>query len=96
MKLNPQQRAERLRLYGLVQSLSYVVRLDDVKTAQHLRARLAWVLRRPSDLARSRYDELKELFVISGLWVRNVGNRHKTKRQLQQIIRRIIPRLNVY
>jgi hypothetical protein len=45
MKLNAQQRTERLHLYGLVQSLSYVVRLNDLKTAQHFRARLAWVLR---------------------------------------------------
>ena len=96
MKLNPQQRAEGLRLYGLVQSLSYVVRLDDLKTAQHLRARLAWVLRGPGDLAKSRYDELKELFAISGLWVRNGGNRHENKRRLQQILRRIIPRLDVH
>jgi hypothetical protein len=35
-KLNAQQRAQRLHLYGLVQSLSYVVRLSDFKTAQHL------------------------------------------------------------
>jgi hypothetical protein len=29
--------------YGLVLGLSYVVRLNDLKTAQHLRVRLAWV-----------------------------------------------------
>ena len=73
MKLNPQQRAEGLRLYGLVQSLSYVVRLDDSRP-RHLRARLAWVLRRPGDLAKPLHDELKELFAISGLWLRNGGN----------------------
>ena len=44
MKLNAQQRFERLNLYGLVQGLSYVVRLNDLKTAQYLRARLALVL----------------------------------------------------
>jgi hypothetical protein len=59
----------------LVQSLSYVVRLNDLKTAQHFRARLAWVLRRPHDLARPLHGDLRELFEISGLWVCNVGER---------------------
>jgi len=36
---------------------------------------------------------LKELFDISGLWMRNVGNRHDAKRQIQQLNRRIIARL---
>jgi hypothetical protein len=44
MNLKAQQNLERLNLYGLVQGLSYVVRLDDFKTVQHLRASLAWVL----------------------------------------------------
>jgi hypothetical protein len=88
--LNAQQRAQRLHLYGLVQSLSYVVRLNDLKTAQHLRARLVGVLRRSHNLAKPLHDDLKELFEISGLWVRNVGNRHDIKLQIQRLIRRII------
>ena len=68
MKLTAQQRAVRLQLYGLVRSLSYVVRLSDLKTAQHFRARLAWVLRRPHDIAKPLHGDLKELFDISGLW----------------------------
>jgi hypothetical protein len=95
LKLNAQQRTERLHLYGLVQSLSYVVRLNDLKTAQHFRARLAWVLRKPSDLAKPLRDDLKELLAISGLWLRNIGDRHGTKQQIQRVIRRIVPRLNV-
>ena len=95
MKLNAPQRLERLNLYGLVQSLSYVVRLNDLKTAQRLRVRLALVLRQPKGLAKSLRAELTQLFAISGVWVRNVGDRHDTKRQMLQIIRRIIPRLKV-
>ena len=95
MKSKAQQNLERLNLYGLVQGLSYVVRLDDLKTAQHLRARLAWVLRQPSGRAKRLHAELKQLFAISGVWVRNAGDRHDTKRQILQIIRRIIPRLKV-
>ena len=95
MKSNALQRFERLNLYGLVQGLSYVVRLDDFKTVQHLRARLASVVRQPSGLAKPLLAELKQLFAISGVWVRNVGDRHDTKRQILQIIRQIIPRLKV-
>ena len=95
MKLNAQQRAQRLHLYGLVQSLSYLVRLNDFKTAQRIRARMAWVLRKPSDLPKARRDELDELFEISGQWVRNIGNRHDTKLQIQELIRGIVPRLKI-
>ena len=95
MKLNAQQRAQRLHLYGLVQSLSYLVRLNDFKTAQNIRARLAWVLRKPSDLAKARRDELDDLFEATGQWVRNIGNRHETKLQIQELIRGIVPRLKI-
>jgi hypothetical protein len=95
MKLNAHQRLERLNLYGLVQSLSYVVRLNDLKTAQRLRVRLALVLRQPKGLAKSLHAELAQLFGISGVWVRNVGDRHQTKRHIQQLIRRILPSLKV-
>ena len=93
MKLNAHQRLERLNLYGLVQSLSYVVRLNDLKTAQRLRVRLALVLRQPKGLAKSLHAELKELFAVSGVWVRSPSYRHESKVQAQQLIRRIIPRL---
>ena len=82
MKLNAPQRLERLNLYGLVQSLSYVVRLNDLKTAQRLRVRLALVLRQPKGLAKSPRAEFTQLFAISGVWVRNVGDRHQTKRHI--------------
>jgi hypothetical protein len=95
MKLTAQQRAIRLQLYGLVQSLSYVVRLNDLKTAQHFRARLAWVLRRPHDLARPLHGDLRELFEISGLWVRNVGERRDLKLQIRRLIFRIGQRVKV-
>jgi hypothetical protein len=95
MKLSAQQRAGRLQLYGLVRSLSYVVRLNDLKTAQHFRARLAWVLRRPRDLAKPLHGDLKELFEISGLWVRNVGKRHALKLQIRRLVRRIVQRVKV-
>ena len=95
MKLNAHQRLERLNLYGLVQSLSYVVRLNDLKTAQRLRVRLALVLRHPKGWAKTLHAELTQLFAISGVWVRNVGDRHQTKRHIQELIRRILPRLKL-
>jgi hypothetical protein len=95
MKLSVQQGAVRLHLYGLVRSLSYVVRLNDLKTAQHLRARLAWVLRDPSGLAKPLHGDVRELFEISGLWVRNVGNRHDSKLEIRRLIRRIVTRVKI-
>jgi len=53
------------------------------------------VLRQPKGLAKSLHAELTQLFAISGVWVRNVGDRHQTKRHIQQLIRRILPRLKV-
>jgi hypothetical protein len=91
--LNAQQRVQRLHLFGLIQSLSYAVRLNDFKTAQHLRARLAGVLRRPHNLPKPLHDDLDELFEISGLWVRNVGNRQEIKLQTIRLISRIVPGL---
>ena len=88
-----QQRAQQLQLYGLVQGLSYVVRLKDFKTAQQLRAKLAWVLRRPHNLTKPQHHDLKELFAISGLWVRDVGNRHDIELRIRRLIRRIARRL---
>ena len=85
-----QQQTQRLQLYGLVRSLSYVVRLNDLKAAQNLRARLAWVVRRPHDLSKPLHGGLKELLEISGLWVRNVGKRQDLKLQIQRLIRRIV------
>ena len=72
------QRTQRLQLYGLVQGFSYVIGLNDFKITQHLRARLAGVLRRPLNLPKPLDDDLEELFEISGLWVRNVGDRHRS------------------
>ena len=54
---------------------------------------LLWFLRHPGGLAKPLHAELKELFATSGVWVRDVGDRHQTRRNIQGIIRRIIPRL---
>jgi hypothetical protein len=92
-RLNAQQRAQQLQVYGLVQGLSYVIRLSDFKTAQHLRAKLAWFLGHPHNLTKPQHHDLKELFTISGLWVRNVGDRHGIELQIRRLIRRIARRL---
>jgi hypothetical protein len=94
-KLSVRQRTQRLQLSDLLQSLSCSVRLYDLRTTQHLRAKLSLALRHhQSDLAKPLHDNLKELFAISGLWVRNVGSRHDTQRQIRRLIRYIMPRLN--
>ena len=87
-------RTVRGNLYGLDQGLSYVVRLNDVKTAQHLRTRLALFLTHLGGLAKPLHAELKvAILVVSGVWVRSPSYRHESKVQVQQLIRRIIPRL---
>jgi hypothetical protein len=53
---------------------------------QHFRARLAWVLRRPHNLTKPFYGDLKELLAIRGLWVRDVDKRHDTKLQIPRSI----------
>src|SRR5215469_3216573 len=52
-------------------------------------------LRRPHNLAKPLHGDLKELFEISGLWVRNVGERHALKLQIRRLIRRIVERIKV-
>ena len=52
-------------------------------------------LRRTPDLARPLRGDLKELFEISGLWVRNVGKRQDLKVQIQRLIRRIVQRVKI-
>jgi hypothetical protein len=40
-------------------------------------------------------NDVARLLDVSGLWVRNVGDRRQTKRNTLQIIRRIISRLKI-
>ena len=39
-------------------------------------------------------NDVGRLFEVSGLWVRNIGDRHHTKREVQRISRRIVQRLD--
>ena len=81
MKLNAHQRLGRSEPVWFGPRLELCRSSNDLKTAQHLRARLAFVLRHPDGLQKPLHAELKELLAISGVWVRNVGHRHQTKRQ---------------
>jgi len=86
-------RAKGLELLsGRVKALRLAVDLDNFRLAQRLRMGLAAYLRH---LERPLRDDVARLFEISGLWLRNVGDRHQTKRHIQQLIRRILPRLKV-
>ena len=87
-------RAKGLELLsGRVKALRFAVHLDNFGLAQRLRMGLAAYLRH---LEKPLRDDVARLFEISGLWLRNVGDRHETKRQAQRMIRRILPRLNVH
>jgi len=92
----PYDNGKRLRLYGLVENLDDAVRANDLKTAQYYRARLTRAIEYAADddPAKPLQDALIELFKISGLWVRNVGQRRAdTKLQILQLTRRIVPLL---
>jgi hypothetical protein len=79
-------------LAARVKALQRAVRVDNFRLAQRLRMRVAGYLRHLKDPLRS---DVARLFEISGLWVRNVGDRHQTKRHIQGLIRQITRRLNL-
>jgi hypothetical protein len=92
----PYDSSKRLRLYGLVESLDNAVRTNNLRAAQHYRGRLIRAIEfaADDDPAKPLHDDLKELFKISGVWVRNVGvQRAESKPQILQLIRRIVPLL---
>src|ERR1700719_4993564 len=78
-------------LVARVKALQRAVRVDNFRLAQRLRMGLALYLRHLKEPLR---NDVERLVRVSGLCVRNVGDRHLTKRNIQRIIRQIIPRLN--
>ena len=80
-------------LVARVKALRRAVRVDNFRLAQRLRMGLVLYLRH---LEQPLQNGVARLFEISGLWVRNVGNRHHTKRNIQRISRRIIQRLHPF
>jgi hypothetical protein len=79
-------------LVARVKALRSAVRGDNFRTAQHLRLALAPYVRH---LEGSLRNEVARLFEVSGLWVRNLGDRRQTKRSTLKIVRRIISQLKI-
>ena len=79
-------------LAARVKALQSAVRVDNFRLAQRMRMRLVPYLRHLKGPLR---NDVERLVRVSGLWVRNVGDRHQTKRHLQRIIREITRRLNL-
>ena len=79
-------------LAARVKALQRAVRVDNFRLAQRIRMRLAPYLRHLKGPLR---NDVERLVRVSGLWVRNVGDRHQTKRHIQRIIREITRRLNL-
>jgi hypothetical protein len=77
-------------LAARVRALRHAVQVDNIRLAQRLRMGLVLYLRHLKEPLR---NDVARLFEVSGLWVRNVGDRHQTKRNIQGISRRIIRRL---
>jgi hypothetical protein len=80
-------------LVARVKALRRAVRVDNFRLAQRLRTGLVLYLRY---LEQPLRNDVARLFEVSGLWVRNVGDRHQTKRNIQRICRRIIQRLRPF
>jgi hypothetical protein len=78
-------------LVARVRALRHAVRVDNFRLAQRLRMGLVLYLRHLEEPLR---NDVARLFEVSGFWVRNIGDRHQTKRNVQRISRRIIQRLH--
>ena len=79
---------ERIELLAnRVNGLRHAVRLDNFRLAQRLRVGLAAYVQ---DLEGPLRDDIAQLYEITGVWLRNVDDRHEAKRQIQKMIRRII------
>lgn len=76
---------------GRVKGLRYAVWLNDFKLAQRLRMALTATLRHIDEPVR---NEVARLVDVSGLWVRNIGDRHKIKREIFRLARDIVPHLD--
>ena len=68
-------------LAARVKALRRAVRVDNFRLAQRLRVGLGLYLRHLEEPLRK---DVARLFVVSGLWVRNIGDRRQTKRNIQQ------------
>jgi hypothetical protein len=77
-------------LIARIKALRRAVREDNFRLAQRLRMGLTAYLRHLREPLR---NDISRLLQISGLWVRNIGDRRQTKRNIQRIIRRVMPRL---
>jgi hypothetical protein len=80
-------------LVARVKALRRAVHVDNFRLAQRLRMGLVLYLRHLEEPLR---NDVARLFQVSGLWVRNIGDRHQTKRNIQRISRRIIQRLHPF
>ena len=77
-------------LVARVKALRRAVRVDNFRLAQRLRMGLVLYLKHLNEPLR---NDVARLFDVSGLWVRNVGDRHQTKRTILRISRHIMQRL---
>jgi hypothetical protein len=77
-------------LVARVKALRRAVRVDNFRLAQRLRMGLALYLKH---LEQPLRNDVARLFEVSGLWVRNVGDRRQTKRTILRISRHVMQRL---
>jgi hypothetical protein len=78
-------------LAARVNALRRAVRVNNIRLAQRLRMGLGLYLKHLEEPLR---NDVRRLFEVSGLWVRNIGDRRQTKQHIQRISRRIIQRVD--
>jgi hypothetical protein len=78
-------------LAARIKALRRAVRVDNIRLAQRLRMELGLYLKHLEEPLR---NDVRQLFEVSGLWVRNIGDRRKIKQHIQRISRRIIQRVD--
>jgi len=74
-------------LAARVRALWRAVRVDNIRLAQRLRVGLGLYLKHLEEPLR---NDVGRLFEVSGLWVRNIGDRRQTKRNIERISQHII------
>ena len=77
-------------LAARVRALWRAVRVDNIRLAQRLRVGLGLYLKHLEEPLR---NDVRRLFEVSGLWVRNIGDRHKIKREIDRLAHDIVPHL---
>jgi hypothetical protein len=78
--------SERNQIHGIITNLRDAVRIDGVRATNHWRESLSSY----AGFGDPIRNNVTELFNLSGLWVRNRGNRAELKPKILQLVERLV------